>query len=93
MAQYIALCRFWTKFENLKCEIHENRMFSFFLRVVCAKIEISSMVYFLRFFKICPSANNPEEFEVLNVRIVHCTGALTITKTTLVVEIILVCNR
>ena len=24
IARYIALCRFWTKFENLECEIHEN---------------------------------------------------------------------
>ena len=72
MARYIALCRFWTKFENLECEIHENRIFSNFLRVVCTRKKICSIVYLLRFFKICLSANNPEEFELLNVRIVQC---------------------
>ena len=73
MARYIALCRFWTKFENLECEIHENRIFSNFLRVVCTRKKICSIVYFWRFFKICLSANNPEEFELLNVRFVHWT--------------------
>ena len=74
MARYIALCRFWTKFENLECEIHENRIFSNFLRVVCTRKKICSIVYLLRFFKICLSANNPEEFELLNVGIVHCSA-------------------
>ena len=61
MARYIALCRFRTKFENLECEIHENLIFSIFLRVVCARIKICSMVYSLQFFKIYPSANNLED--------------------------------
>ena len=61
MARYIALCRFWTKFENLECEIRKNRIFPFFLWVVCVRIKISSMVYFWRFFKIYPSANNLED--------------------------------
>ena len=29
------------------------------------------------FFKICPSANNPEEFELLNLRIVHWSCVLS----------------
>ena len=49
----------------------ENRIFSIFRRVVCTRKKICSIVYFMRFFKICPSANNLEEFELINVRIVH----------------------
>ena len=68
------MAQFWTKFENLECEIHENRIFSIFLQVVCTRKKMCSIVYFLRFVKICLSANNPEEFELLNVRIVHCSA-------------------
>ena len=31
IAQYVALCRFWTKVDNLEFEIYENRIFSIFL--------------------------------------------------------------
>ena len=49
IARYIALCRFWTKFENLECEIRENRIFSLFLRVVCTRKKICSNVHLFRF--------------------------------------------
>ena len=45
-------------------------LFSF--RFSAAVKQICSIIYFLRFFKICPSADNLEEFELPNVRIVHC---------------------
>ena len=35
--------------------------------------KICSVIYLLGSFKIRPSAHNPEEFELLNLRIVQCT--------------------
>lgn len=45
MTRYMALCRFWTKFENLECEVHENWIFPIFLRVVCVRIKICYIKY------------------------------------------------
>ena len=62
MAPYMIRCPFWRKFENLECEAHENRIFSIFLAVVCARKKICSIVYFLGFLKHSLSADNCEEF-------------------------------
>ena len=72
MARYIALCKFWGK--NWKIEsMRFTKIIFFYFPPGCLHQEnICSIVYFLRFFKIYPSANNPEEFELLNVCIVQC---------------------
>ena len=49
VAQYMALWRFWTNFENLEFEIHENIRENIFLRVVCARKKICFIIYFWGF--------------------------------------------
>ena len=48
-------------FHFLEFENHKNLKLSIFRRVVRAGKKICSLKYFLGFFKICPSFNNPAE--------------------------------
>ena len=50
---------------NLEFENHKNLNFSIFRRIVGARKKIYLYKYYLGFFKICPSFNNPAEI-VLN---------------------------
>ena len=45
MAPYIIRWPLWRKFENLEFEAHKKRFFSIFLRVVCARKKICSILY------------------------------------------------
>ena len=57
---------------NLEFENQKNINFSIFRRVVRARKKIYLYRYYLGFFKICPSFNNPAEIVLIKVHMVHC---------------------
>ena len=59
--------------QNLEFETYGNWTFSIFLRVVSLRKKCLSITYFWWFLKISAGANNPKEFLLSNVRIVHCS--------------------
>ena len=72
MAPCILRCPFWRKFENLECEAHENRFFSIFLPVVCARKKICFSCNFLQILSLVQAQTTRRNFNCSMYTL--CTG-------------------